>query len=757
MDKIRVSVLGELSSVICCGDRCAYERILVFVLTAFTSLFLAFESTAQTFDLSVVVGNKLVDVDELDEDAGSTTVTVTALESNGNAVLTEHTINVVVGAATDSAVEGTDYATVNNFDIIIAANNRSNTGTFDLNPTRDDSIEGDEILTVSGSVTQGTGTVNSTTVTITDPDAASVTLSLNPDRVNEGAGMTTITVTATVDGGNTFDEEQTINVVVGAAADSATEGTDYATVAGFDITIDANDPRNAGTFSLDLTGDAFDEGDETVSVKGTFGNPLVDAVAAQLTIVDDIRKAAVARQNRVNEELVPRISQVSTESVLSAITNRIDSVLAGSAPADLNMSTGGLFLHQLLSSTSKSLSDDTLSSAEVLGNSSFALPLNASSDNGTDGVGIFAVWGSGDYSKLSSADGDLLDWDGSVVSFHVGGDMRIRHDLLAGLSISRSLGSFDFTDRTDPNQVSGTYESRMTSVHPYMNWSLSEVFDVWATVGYGKGKIEIEDKGGTRSNSTKMTTAALGASAELYSDEDFLPGGTTTLRLKIDGLVARVEVAGNGDTKPLSSDHQRVRLSIEGSHERQLDSGSLLTPSLEVSLRHDSGDAANGTGVELGGSLRYVDAATGLTLEARGRALVDGKHGREDWGVGGLIRLDPGNDRRGLSLSVSPTRGNLNSGAQQLWDTGMTEVAVGGDTQGGRVDAEIGYGIAVSGRDVITPFGGLSMEEGDSRSYRMGARLDMGSFLNLNIEGKRREMPATTPIHDIRVQGELRW
>ena len=614
-------------------------------------------------------------------------------------------------------------------------------------------------ITLRDGTQQGQGQNQETVITVkgTILDNDNHTVSIADAFAPEGDGVSfTITLSGPSESPVDVYYETSIE-----ADDTAAESTDFTAVPQTKHTFPAG---GTGPKTYDFTvltvPDAVLEGDETFTVKLTGSLPdgvsFSDAIA-EGKVIDNVVQAAAARQNRVNEELQPRTSQAFTESALSAITNRIDSALAGSESADLNMSTGGLFLHQLLSSTSKSLSDDTLSSAEILGNSSFALPLNASADNESDSVGSFTVWGSGDYRKLSSADGSLVDWDGSVVSFHVGGDMRFRHDFLAGLSVSRSLGSFDYTDRTDPSHVSGTYESRMTSVHPYMNWSLSEAFDVWATVGYGEGEIEIEDKGGTESSSTKMTTAALGASGELLSDEEFLPGGTTTLRLKIEGSVARVEVAGNGNVKPLSSDHRRVRLSIEGSHKRPLGTGGLLTPSLEVSVRHDGGDSTNGTGFELGGSLRYVDVATGLTLEARGRALVDDKHGREDWGVGGLIRLDPGNDRRGLSLSVSPTRGNLNSSAQQLWDTGMTEAAIGGDTQGGRVDAEIGYGIAVGGRGVMTPFGGLSMEEGDSRSYRMGTRFDMASFLNLSIEGELREKPVIAPSQNIKIQGRLRW
>ena len=113
--------------------------------------------------------------------------------------------------------------------------------------------------------------------------------------------------------------------------------------------------------------------------------------------------------------------------------------------------------------------------AQALGGSSFALPLNAAEDGGTGGVGGLAVWGSGDYRKLSGAEDSTVEWDGDIFSFHLGADVRVRPDLLAGLSVSRSLGSFDYTDRTDPVAVGGRYGSRMTSVHPYVNPG----FSIW--------------------------------------------------------------------------------------------------------------------------------------------------------------------------------------------------------------------------------------------------------------------------------------
>ena len=44
-------------------------------------------------------------------------------------------MTIAVGDTNDSATEGTDYTTVNDFDVTIAANTKTGTGTFTLTPT----------------------------------------------------------------------------------------------------------------------------------------------------------------------------------------------------------------------------------------------------------------------------------------------------------------------------------------------------------------------------------------------------------------------------------------------------------------------------------------------------------------------------------------------------------------------------------------------------------------------------------------------
>ncbi len=94
-----------------------------------------------------------------------------------------------------------------------------------------------------------------------------------------------MTVTATVTGGTTYDEDRTVTVSVGEADDSATEGTDYTAVADIDIDIAAGAASATGTFNLDATDDALHEAEERLSITGAATG--VAITGAQVSITDN--------------------------------------------------------------------------------------------------------------------------------------------------------------------------------------------------------------------------------------------------------------------------------------------------------------------------------------------------------------------------------------------------------------------------------------------------------------------------------------
>ena len=218
------------------------------------------------------------------EDAGETTVTVTATLDGTSLFGIDKTVTVTVGADSDTAVQGTDYhAEVSDFDITIAAGASSGIYTFKLTPIDDKLAEGDETISLDGDLEELQ--VMGSTIIITDDDTAptGITLTVDPASVGEEDGKPEITVTATVNGTTRYKDAKTVTVSVGGG--TATSDTDYEEVPGFDITIGAGAESATHTFTLILTDDKIHEGDETINVTGTSGSLTV--TDATLTIEDD--------------------------------------------------------------------------------------------------------------------------------------------------------------------------------------------------------------------------------------------------------------------------------------------------------------------------------------------------------------------------------------------------------------------------------------------------------------------------------------
>jgi hypothetical protein len=126
-------------------------------------------------------------------------------------------------------------------------------------------------------------------VQVTDDETAStgVALSVNPMAVSEGAGGTTVTVRAALNGAARLGSTP-VKVAVGKAGDSATEGTDYETVDDLTVTIPAGLTSATERFTLTPTDDVVVESDKTVTVSGTTAASGITTVnPATLTIIDD--------------------------------------------------------------------------------------------------------------------------------------------------------------------------------------------------------------------------------------------------------------------------------------------------------------------------------------------------------------------------------------------------------------------------------------------------------------------------------------
>ena len=242
--------------------------------------------------------------------------------------------------------------------------------------------------------------------------------------------------------------------------------------------------------------------------------------------------------------------------------------------------------------------------------------------------------------------------------------------------------------------------------------------------------------------------------------------GGFELALRTDALLVRMRSdAVTGDAGNLAgseADTSRLRLLLEGSRRLPVGDGATLAPSLNIGFRRDGGDAETGTGIELGGGLRFADPDLGLTADAKTRVLV--AHEVSDfseWGFGGSVRLDPGASGRGLSLTLAPGWGVASDGTERLWSLDGARGLAAHEAFGsaGRLDAEAGYGLAAfEGHGTVTPFAGFTVSGPGHRRVRTGVRWAAGPEVAFGVEGSRRKRADdVAPDHGIGLWASLRW
>ena len=108
-----------------------------------------------------------------------------------------------------------------------------------------------------------------------------------------------------------------------------------------------------------------------------------------------------------------------------------------------------------------------------------------------------------------------------MLSASLGIDTRLGTDLLAGVSLTRSRGTVDYTQGASPGEFTAT----VTGLAPYVGWQVPDGMSLWAMAGHGWGEVEIEDAAGTQSSDLTQRMAAAGLSGTLVSSDELIAGG----------------------------------------------------------------------------------------------------------------------------------------------------------------------------------------------------------------------------------------
>ncbi len=559
---------------------------------------------------------------------------------------------------------------------------------------------------------------------------------------------------------------QPVTVAYATSDGAATAGHDYTATSG---TLTFARAETVKTVSVPVLQDAHDEGEETFTL--TLSNPQ----GGDAWLKDATATGTIENTDPMPEAWLARFGRTVADQVLDAVSARLEGgsaaftqlTLGGSrvvpgAPrpgeeeaasvprlsADAfapPLGREGYSLHGSADPGRASVSPlgrtRALSMSELLLGSSFLL----ASAEGKGGASGWSLWGRGARSSFSGRDGELT-LDGDVSTGLLGTDYESGR-MLAGATLAWSTGDGSYSSAESRGEV----ESTLASVYPYLRYAVGERLSAWGVLGLGKGELTLVTQGGdTMETDLSLGMAAAGVKGAL------LTGAGFGLEFKADALIVRTESDKTTGLASAEAETRRLRLALEGSREVALGGGA-LTPSLEVGLRYDGGDAETGAGVEAGGGLRY--AASGLTAEFRARGLLAHEEtGYEEWGVSGSVAYSPGKGGRGLSIRAGSSWGAAASGAGRIWSDRTAGLARSGDFEpGAGHEAEVGYGLDVMGR-LLTHYSGLTLHQGGGRTHRLGARWQLAPAFDVSVEASRKESASRgKPESGVFLRGSRRW
>ena len=211
---------------------------------------------------------------EVLEDAGLTSVTVTAAPTGGTFFGSPQVVTVTI---TDTGTtNGVTYTAVNTMQVTISAGATSGSNTFNLTPNDNTSDNTVEVLTLTGSVMPSATTVTPAWIVLIDDDGSEIAVSAGPSPVSEG-GTITFTITATPAPVVALP----VNVTIGGGESFLTGDIPTS------VTIEAS--QTTGTITLNTEDDAVDEPGGAVTLTANHGNGyyIGTSASAQVSVTDN--------------------------------------------------------------------------------------------------------------------------------------------------------------------------------------------------------------------------------------------------------------------------------------------------------------------------------------------------------------------------------------------------------------------------------------------------------------------------------------
>ena len=701
---------------------------------------------------------------------------VTVTEAGGSDNTADYTVRLATqpSAPVTVAVSSgdTDAATVNKTSLSFTATNWNQPQTVMVIGV-DDDIENmpDRTATVNHSASGGDyGSVSKDlTVTVID-DEVPVSVSISDTSVIEGnTGTADLVFKVTL----SRAMEQTMTVEWTTEDGTATAGADYNEGRGT-LNFAAGDTVEMVT--VQVMGDQVDESDETLKLKlrRPAGRVNIADGEATGTIIDDDESTQAELIDLV--PWIVRFGRTVTDQSLDMISARLNRTTASGAQVTIagqrirQWSGGDGALHSYDFSGSDSGSPyergplsgrhstaatgtDTvrnagaglhhdrpavryrrLSERVLLTGSSISLTAEADRFGGQS-VGL---WGQGTIGEFDGRSGEIT-LNGKVNSGFFGIDFATSEKVM-GLAVGYSRGQGGYRDAgCEDRRCDGDIVASLTGVYPYAGLRLSERLSAWVAAGHAEGNLEfqyVKDDSVLKTD-LQYKMAAAGLRGEI------LASGTdgASAAWKTDVRFTRISSdAASSESGRLKASVAKVwlaRMGIEAAKSYQIgENGVVVTPSAQISLRFEGGDAETGHGAEAQIGLNIADRDRGLSLDAEVRGLAVHKaEGFREWNARAALAWDPQpSSAEGISMSLEHAwGGSAFAGSVEdslIWQNRAADlVARGNNASRGTADSKrirfaMGYGMPIFGsRYIGTPNLGIEMSDDGTREYRIGWRM----------------------------------
>ena len=375
-----------------------------------------------------------------------------------------------------------------------------------------------------------------------------------------------------------------------------------------------------------------------------------------------------------------------------------------------------------------------LSERVLLTGSSISLTAEAESFGGLSA----GLWGQGTIGEFDGRSGEITV-NGKVGSGFFGIDFATSEKVM-GLAVGYSRGKGGYRDTgCEGQRCDGDITASLTGVYPYAGLRLSERLSAWVAAGHAEGDLEFKfvSDDSVLKTDLQYKMAAAGLRGEILSSDTDGASAAWKTDVRFTRTSSDAASSESGSLKASVAKVWLARMGIEAAKSYQIgENGVVVTPSAQISLRFEGGDAETGHGAEAQIGLNIADRDRGLSLDAEVRGLAVHKaEGFREWNARAALAWDPDpSSAEGISMSLEQAWGSSAfAGSVEdslIWRNRAADlVARGNNDSRGSADSKrirfaMGYGMPVFGsRFIGTPNLGIEMSDDGTRDYRIGWRM----------------------------------